>query len=407
VTRPSTLPVWLIVAMFALIGLNLRANLGSIPPLLDNITEDLGLNGTQQGLLTSMAVVSMGMCAPLGQRLAARIGTELATTLCLGLVSFGCLIRLTPGNTALLLVSVVIAGAGMGGGSALMPALIGHHVPRIAGITMGIYSAGLTLGIGIAAGIAVPSAAWLGGWRPALALWGVVAAATAIVWRSLARALRGAPLPEHAQPVSVDQRLPWGSATARWVTLFSTSQILLGFSGIAWITPLYVHLGAAPQGAANHLVLFQTVQLLTMLTLPAITDFTRDRRPLLALTLLFTILGIAGLLIAPFALAIPALTLFGLGVGGGATLGLVLIIDTTRTRGDAARLAALVLLVAYLVGAVGPVLLGLLRDLTGDFVAGYGVMLGVAILMLAVVPAYRPGRTIVDAGHGAEGIGHQ
>lgn len=385
--------------MIALIGLNLRASLGSIPPLLDDITDDLALNATEQGLLTSVAVVFMGLCAPLGQRLAARISAEKATAVCLALLSLGGLMRIGAGHSILLLLAVAVAGAGMGGCSALMPGLIGHHLPRIRGMTMGIYSTGLALGVALAAGIAVPTEHWLGGWRPALALWGIAAAVTALMWSVLVPRLRGTTPTDSSAAVAVDHRLPWRSPTARWVTVFSTSQMVIGFSGLAWITPLYVDLGVATQKAANLFVLFQVVQLLTMLTLPAITDFTRDRRPLLALTLICTILGITGLLISPLTLAIPSLALFGLGVGGGSTLGLVLIVDTTRTRSDAARLAAMVLLVAFLAGALGPFVLGLLRDLTGGFFAGYAMMLGVALLMLAAVPVYRPDRTIEHPKH--------
>ena len=39
-------------------GLNLRASMGSIPPLLDDINADLRLNSTASGLLTSLAITA-------------------------------------------------------------------------------------------------------------------------------------------------------------------------------------------------------------------------------------------------------------------------------------------------------------------------------------------------------------
>ena len=103
------------------------------------------------------------------------------------------------------------------------------------------------------------------------------------------------------------------------------------------------------------------------------------------------------LLLDPVGLAVPAMVLFGAGVGGGSTLGLVLIVDSTTSQADGARLAAMVLLVAFLAGALGPLVMGVLRDLTGGFTAGYSVMLGFSVLMLAATVLYRPGRTIEDA----------
>ena len=307
------------------------------------------------------------------------------------------LARLLPWGPVVLFGSVAVAGAAMGGASALMPALIGHHLPSIRGLTMGIYSAGLSIGVAIAAGTAVPLEHLLGGWRPALATWGIIAAATAAGWLLFAPRLRRTSPGRPAADVVVDHRMPWRSRTAWWVTLFSTSQMVIGFSGLAWVSPLYVSLGLTGQDAANRFVLFQVVQLATMLTLPPLTDHTRDRRPLLAFAMACTVAGITMLLVDPVGLSIPAMMLFGAGVGGGSTLGLVLIVDTTRTQADGARLGAMVLLVAFLAGASGPVVLGVLRDLTGGFSAGFAVMLGLSMLMLAATVVYRPGRTIQDA----------
>jgi MFS transporter, CP family, cyanate transporter len=172
--------------------------------------------------------------------------------------------------------------------------------------------------------------------------------------------------------------------------------MMVGFSGLAWIAPLYASLGFSSQQSANRLVLFQVVQLATMLTLPALTDHVRDRRPLLAFGLICTCAGLTMLLVDPVGLSMLAMLLFGAGVGGGSTLGLVLIVDSTTDQHDAARLGAMVLMVAFLAAACGPALLGLLRDLTGDFAPGYAMLLLLSIAMLLVTAVYRPGRSIHD-----------
>jgi CP family cyanate transporter-like MFS transporter len=391
----SGLPAWLIVLLVAVMGLNLRASLGSIPPLLDDINRDLPLNSTAAGLLTSVAVVFMGLCAPLGQRLGARIGPEVAAGLMMQVLAVSGLMRVLPwGGLGLLFFSAAVAGAAMGGISSLMPALIAHRVPRIRGFAMGIYSTGLASGVAVAAAVAVPWEQWLGGWRPSLAAWGAIAALTGAVWLLAVPKMRGSSGTPVLRPVAVDHRIPWRSATAWWVTLYTTGNMIVGFSGLAWVTPLYASLGKSAHEAAAMLVLFQLVQLAAMLTLPAITDFTTDRRPMLTLMTVATATGILLLLIDPLMFAVPAVVLFGVGVGGGSTLGLVLIVDATDNQSDAARLGAMTLLVAFLAGALGPFVMGMLRDLSGGFRLGYSVMLVLALLMLVVVAANRPGRTI-------------
>jgi CP family cyanate transporter-like MFS transporter len=403
----SSLPAWLIVVMVGAIGLNLRATLGPLPALLGDVNRDLGLSSTAVGLLTALTVASMGLCAPLGQRLGVLVGNERATGLMMLLLAVGGLIRLVPWGAPVLFVSAVLSGAAMGGISAVMPALIGHHLPTIRGFAMGVYSTGLSMGVAISAGTAVLLEHVLGGWRPALAACGVVAATTAVGWLLLTPALRRSTQEAVDPAVLVDHQMPWRSPTAWWVTSLSTSQMIVGFSGIAWVAPYFVSLGKSTQDAANMLVLFQAVQLTTMLTLPALTDRTSDRRPLIAFTSVCTVTALAMVVFDPLGLAVPAMALLGMGVGGGSTLALVLIVDVTRTQADAARLGAMTLFVAFLAGAMGPLLLGALRDLTGGLVAGYAVLLAVSVATLFTVAAFHPGRTIRDQRRpspGSEGV---
>ena len=128
--------------MATLIGINLRAAMGSIPPLLEEIAEDLAISSTTQGLLTSVMIVFIGFSAPFGQRLAARIGSERATAAVLGILALGGLMRLGAGQLWVFLLSSAVAGIGLGGATVLMPSLIAHHVPRIRGFATGMYSSG-------------------------------------------------------------------------------------------------------------------------------------------------------------------------------------------------------------------------------------------------------------------------
>ena len=62
--------------------------------------------------------------------------------------------------------------------------------------------------------------------------------------------------------------------------------------------------------------------------------------------------------------------LLGLGIGAYFPLALTLPVDVARDPADAASISALMLLVGYLLAATAPVVLGLVRDATGDFEAG-------------------------------------
>lgn len=387
-------PAFLIIGVIALIGLNLRAALGALPPLLPDIDDELHLSSAGAGALTSVAVVSMGLCAPLGQRLSARIGVEPAVACTLVVLALGSALRLVPGTVSVYVTGALVGGA-MGAASALVPAIVGQHLPRVSGLATGVYSASLALGVAIAAGSAVPMERAFGSWRAALAVWGAVAAMTALCWWVVQRTYMSTPAKD-VSPAAGARRLPWSSQTAWLVSLFLASQMVVGFSGLAWIPPLYVSLGFTGQEAAGQLVVFQLVQLVTMLTLPTLSDHVRDRRPLLMFGLGCTCAGLSLVLIEPTEYALPAMLLFGAGVGSGSTLGLVLITDSATNSNDAARLGAMVLLISFLAAACGPALVGVLSDLTGNLDSGLVALLLLTTLMVPVSTRYWPGRTLHD-----------
>lgn len=385
----------LFALVVALIGLNIRAGLGSVPPLLPEIRADLGLTNTGAGLITSLAVLMIGLFAPLGQRLGARIGAEAATAWCLALLALAHLARLVPAGPVMLYATTMATGAAMGAASSMVPALIGAHARRSRGLVMGIYTTGMALGIAAAAALAVPLDHLLGGWRESLAAWGAFAAVAAVAWTfavvRVRSAQRSVVTPQSAAG------LPWSSRTARLVTLFFASQMVVGYGCMAWIAPFYVDLGRSPSEAAALFVLFQVVQLASMLLLPALTDLTRDRRPLLAGCSTCVCVGLVMLVLAPVTLAVPAVAMAGLGAGGGATLGLVLMVDTTTSVLDGGRLTAMALLVGNAVGALAPLALGAVKDVTDSFVPG---LVGLAVIAggtLLVVRSLVPGLHIEDA----------
>jgi CP family cyanate transporter-like MFS transporter len=389
---PRPVPSAVLIIMGGLIGITLRAGMGSVPPLLDGIATDLHLSRATQGMLTSIMVLFVGLSAPFGQRLGARLGSERAMGIVLTVLTAGFLLRLAPGEVWAFYLSSAICGIGMGGASALLPSLIAHHAPRVRGLGMGVYSTGLASGVGLAAALALPSQELFGDWNIALALWAIPTAVITILWLLLIPRLRLAGDTDPDGPP--DRRLPWRSATAWWVTGYTSAWMIIGFSGLAWVMPVYVSLGVPEPRAATYFVIFQMVQLVSMLALPTLTDITSDRRPLLALTLTCGLVGVFLLIVAPVPMAVPAVTLFGLGAGGGLTMSLVLIADVTTSQADGARVNAMSMLVAYPLGALAPLMMGYLHDLTGTFATGYLVILGVTVVTLCGVPAFRPGRTL-------------
>jgi CP family cyanate transporter-like MFS transporter len=83
----------------------------------------------------------------------------------------------------------------------------------------------------------------------------------------------------------------------------------------------------------------------------------------------------------------------GVGSGGGFALGLVLLVDQAGSTAESASLSALAFLVSYSVAAVGPVVLGALRDATGSFEAPFAILAIVSAAQLGLTTRFRPRRS--------------
>lgn len=385
------LPTAALVALFGLIGLNLRSVFGAVPPLLDDIGADLALSGFALSLLTAIPTLCLGLLAPLAQRLALRMGHEQLTAAALIVLTLAEVLRLAGSVVVVLYLSTFLTGAAIGAISTMMPGLLGHHLQSRPGMGAGIYSTAMAIGSAVAAWLAVPLATGLGGWQQSLASWAVLTAVTSVCWLLVLPRL--ARRPDRAEREHEVSRLPWHSSIAWLLTAYFALQTFLGFGAMTWVAQAYREAGWAAEDASSLLSVLFAVQVVGMLALPVVTDRTRDRRPLLAITAGSAALGMLCFAATP-ALAWVGVVLFGLGVGGGFAVGLVLLVDVTFSRAEAARLSALVFLLAYTIAACGPVLVGWLRDVTGAFALPFWLLVLVGSCQLVVVPFLRPGRRL-------------
>jgi MFS transporter, CP family, cyanate transporter len=387
------LPTAALIALFALIGLNLRSVFGAVPPLLDDIGADLALSGFALSLLTAIPTLCLGLLAPPASRLALRIGHEQVTAAALVVLTLAEALRLAGSVVALLYLSTFLTGAAIGAISTMMPALLGYHLESRPGLGAGVYSTAMATASACAAWLAVPLATSLGGWNRSLASWALLTAVTTACWLLVLPRLTR---PASAQPQEPEASgLPWRSRAAWLLTAYFALQTFVGFAAMTWVAPAYRDAGWSADAASRLLSVFFAIQIVGMLVLPAITDRTTDRRPVLLLSSGTCTLGLLCLAATP-SLAWVGAVLFGLGIGGGFAVGLVLLVDVTRSRAEAARLSAMVFLLSYTFATLGPVLVGVLRDVTGGYALGFWCLTVAGFGLVAVVPFLRPSLDLLD-----------
>jgi MFS transporter, CP family, cyanate transporter len=372
------------ITAIALLALNLRTIVASLPPLLTDIRADLGLSGATAGLLTTLPVICFGALAPLAPRLARHVSIERLLVACSLLTALAAALRGVGGVFGIYAGSL-IAGAGVAVAQAALPALIRSRYVGQLGVLTGVFSMALPLGATIGAFAAVPLEELFGdSWEASLAFWSIPAALAGALW--LPAAL-GAGTTVHGPPTVPLLRTPM----AWWVSVFFGLQSMQFYAGLAWLPTILEDAGHSEATAGALLALSAIVQVVPAYVIPVVaTNRARQLASLYAVTAL-AVAGVAGLVIAPEP---AALWMILLGVGQGGVLGLALILPVLR-GGDArtvASLMAMTLGVGYLMAANGPWLLGAVYDLTGGWTVPLLVFMTICALQLAPgLPAARGG----------------
>jgi len=343
------------------IALTLRPQIVGVGPLLPDIQESLNTTHAVAGLLATIPVLCMGLFAPPAAYLSARVGTRTAITISVLLVGVFGVARSVAPSVALVVLLTWPVGIGMGLAGAVVPVAVKERfATRPAGPT-GVYTTGIQTGSAVSAAMAVPLAAWLGGWRASLAVFSVATVGVAVIWVVLTRHDPASERRPERPP-----RLPWHSRVA-WLLVALFALMASTYYGInAWLPDSYVERGWSTQSAGSLLAVLNLVAIPAAFVVPWLSDRVWTRRTwLLAMATAFVV-GAFGIVLAP---AGAYLWVMALGIASGGMFSLVLTVPLDLEP-DPARVGALVgmmLGLGYTIGALSPFLLGAIRDATDSF----------------------------------------
>lgn len=353
-------PLWLLLALI-LVALNLRPALTSLAPLLRAVQGAMGLSASTAGLLTTLPILCLGLFAPLAPRLAQRFGSEKTVLAVLLLLAAGIVLR-SLGGASGLFAGTLIAGAGIGIIGVLLPGMVKRDFPEKAGMVTGIYSMALCTGAAAAAGLTVPLRDFFHDWRPALAFWALPAVIAALVWwPQQRRAATHLVATAHADASLWRDRLAWQ------VTLFMGLQSALAYCVFGWLPTILQDRGITPLLSGLYLSVSVMMQVLSSLAAPWLASRHRDQSAMAMTMLLLTFTGLMGCLFAPVTTLWWWVVILGLGQGGGFGMALAFIVLRSPDAGTAARLSGMVQGVGYSVASLGPLLVGVLHEATGNW----------------------------------------
>lgn len=367
-----------LVVAIVLVAANLRATLTGVGVLLPAIENGTGMGSGGAGLLSTLPLLTFAATSPLVGRMSHRLGDSRLLVLSLAVLAAGTVLRSLP-SLACLFAGTVVLSAAIACGNVLLPAVVRRSVPthRI-GTVSALYVTVMGLVAAISSGITVPLADVLpGGWRTSLG-WALLLAIPALlVW--IPRMRNGA-----SRRASTARRstMPWRSKLAWQVTLFMGLQSLCFYTVIAWLPSILAHHGTSASGAGWMLFFYQVVALLASSVVPLLSRGRDDQRWMAATASALIAAGFVVLLTVP---GMSYLSCTLLGLGGGTCIVLAMTFQSRRAASpaQAPALAGMAQSIGYLVGAAGPLLLGVLYDHTGGWTLPLVVLIGLSVAMAA------------------------
>jgi CP family cyanate transporter-like MFS transporter len=278
----------------------------------------------------------------------------------------------------LLFAGTMLAAAGAACGNVLLPVVVRRSFSDRVGRISALYTTALVGFAALAAGVTVPLAHLIGhGWRGGLAIWAAPALFAALVWLPQLRRER--------QPAAVIAPTARLRTLTRdpitWhLTVFFALQSFGFYALLAWMPSIFQSHGLSSTSAGLLLGLSGIMAVPAALLIPLVAARAREQGPIALAMAAITLLGYAGLLLAPA--SAPELWAILIGFGQGASFPLALTMIVLRS-GSAQLTSALSTHVqggGYLLAAAGPFLFGALHDATGSWTAS------IVLLMVALVP---------------------
>nr|WP_236572177.1 MFS transporter [Nocardiopsis sp. FR4] len=363
-------------------ALNLRLVVTSLSPLLTTVGGELGFGAAVVGLLGTLPLVAFAVFGLVTPAVMRRLGPESTAVLSMLLTGVGQALRaFAPGTgTLLVLTGVALTGAALG--NVVIPPLIKQYFPdRLAALST-VQMVAIHVGALVPPLVAVPLAEVVG-WRFALGSWSVLALVAALLWALQ----RGRPHPAAAAaPTTAGPALArpiWRVGMAWRMALLFGMVTWNVFTLFTWLPTLLTDAGHTPAMAGSMVSLMVGTSLLFGLVAPTVTLRASNTFPVVALGLAGYAVGYAGI-----ALASGLAPLWVLALGLGTSLFVVtmtMINARSTTPQGAAALSGFVQGAGSGMALGGPLLFGLLGELTGGWTASYALVAGGSLVAALVV----------------------
>lgn len=362
---------WLLFISVLLVGANLRAPITSVGVALPNIKEDLMLSNSAVSVITVVPLLSFAVISLIAAKTSYRFGLEQTIFGALCLIFIGVVVRSITG-VSWLYIGTILIGIGVGFGNVLAPAVIKIKFPLRIGIMTGYYTVVMNVFGGLSSYTTAPLVKTFN-YNIALGLIGIVTLITIVIWSVQLKGKEQLTKTYNESNINV-----WKSPLSWQITILMGGQSLIFYSLINWMPVYLSQSGLSVHEAGLYLSVMQIAIIPFTFITPIFATKMNSQFGLTCFTGILFVIGVAIMLFIPKYAIVSTILI---GVAGGLAFGLVNTFFSLRTEEGqtAAKLSGMAQSIGYLFAALGPLLFGILHDMTGEWYASLAILLITAI----------------------------
>ncbi len=358
-----------------LIACTLRAPITGVGPLVGTLSQEFGLSATIAGLLTTLPLLAFALVSFLTDYLSRLVGAGRLMLISIIVIGAGLIIRSFLGVIGLFAGTIIIA-LGIGVNNVLLPPVTMAKYPEKMGSITGTYTTFMAGFASLSMGITLPLSL-LAGWRMGLFVWIIVIAAACVLWLPNRRLQLSSKINAESP---VKKKHVARSSETWFITLYMGLQSLIFYFTVAWFSTILQAKGYSPVTSGLYNMIMMLCGLPGSFVMPIIASKTKHQSFWGAFIGLLYTIGTISLMFAEHPVGL-VVTIITNGFGSGACIAFIMVIFGLHTKNaeDASALSAFSQGIGYILGAIGPVLVGKLFDATGNWMVPLLVITGIGI----------------------------
>jgi MFS transporter, CP family, cyanate transporter len=371
-----------------LVSASLRTAATSLSPIIGAVEKDIPLSALGLGVLGMLPPLLFAAAGLFAPGMARRFGLETSTVIAVAAMIMGFTARALAEEFGVLFGGTLLALAGAGAGNILLPPIVKRYFPDRIGLVTSLYATAVAIGTVLPPALAFPLAE-AASWRGSLGVWAILALLSLPPWiivlAQVRRSHRTAALegaPELAVPEPELVGRIWHSRVAWSIALAFAFVSFQAYSLFAWLPQLLMdQVGVGALEAGFLLALWGGMGMVAALVAPVLTARLSNVGWILHIGATGFLLGYLGLLFAPG--VSPWLWVGLCGVGQIVFPSCLALINLrTRTHAGSIAVSGFVQGIGYLIAALGPLLVGMLHDVTNDWTASIVLLAAVSSVLV-------------------------